>query len=134
MRDFLEVLHCVFSDDDAGISVDRTHIQEMEFRRTGLQGIAKCRKVDWLYRADIDSDVHCDAQFLCSWFLDNSEVCVQVLGHQVISRLQADRVRPAWNAIQFCHSYSGWIAVDTVMMKRSLVEASLSCCLDVNLA
>ena len=65
--------------NDAGISVDRTHIQEMEFRRPGLQGIAECRKVDWLYRAYIDSDVHCDAQFLCSGLLDNSEVCVPVL-------------------------------------------------------
>ena len=134
MRDFLEVLHCIFSDDDASISVDRTDIQEMEFRRPGLQGIAECWQVDWLYRAYIDSDVHCDAQFLCSGLPDNSEVRVQVLGHQVISRLPADRVCPAWDAIQFCYSYSGWTAVDTVMMKISLVEASLSCCPDVNLA
>ena len=110
MRDVLEVLHCVFSDDDAGISVDRTHIQEMEFRRPGLQGIAECWQVDWLYRAYIDSDVHCDAQFLCSGLPDNSEVRVQVLGHQVISGLPADRVRSAGDAVQFCHSYSGWIA------------------------
>ena len=89
--------------------------------------------MDWLYRAYIDSDVHCDTQFLCSGLPDNSEVCVQVLGHQVISGLPVDRVRSPGDVVQFCHSYSGWTAVDTVMMKRSLVEASLSCP-DVNLA
>ena len=74
-----------------------------------------------------------NAQFLCSGLPDNSEICVSVLGHQVISGFPADRVRSAGDAVQFCHSYSGWTAVDTVMMKRSLVEASLSCCLDVRI-
>ena len=78
----LEVSYSLLSDDYADVLTYRTDIQVVECKCSGLHGSSERRQVDRLYRKDIDCDFCSDAQLLGSRISHNSEVCLQIFGHQ----------------------------------------------------
>ena len=88
----MEVFNSLFSDDYANVLTYWTDIQVVECECSGLHGLTERRQVDRVYWKDINRDFRSDAQLLGSRILDNSEVCLQIFGHQELIWLQIDWV------------------------------------------
>ena len=88
----LEVFDSILSDDYAYVLTYWTDIQAVECKCSGLHGLTERRQIDRIHWEDINRDFRSDAQLLGSWISHNSEVRVQIFGHQELIWFQIDWV------------------------------------------
>ena len=112
----LEVSYSLLSDDHAYVLTYWTDIQAVECECSRLYGSSERRQVDWIHWKDTNRDFYNDTQLLGSGILDNSEVCLQILGHQELIWLQIDWVCSLGNVVLICDS-NHWRAIAAVLKR-----------------
>ena len=95
----MEVSYSLLSDDYAYVLTYRTDIQVVECKCSGLHGLTERRQIDRIYWKDINCDFHSDAQLLGSRISHNSEVCIQIFGHQELIWLQINGICSLGNTV-----------------------------------